>query len=177
MQQTKRLLSLLLAWGMLCALFGCATKGQTESKLKERLSSPLEMYLSVERQGEVFSANVTLGEGNTMDRDIEMAFLTPPSVKGLTLCQKNRQLTAEFGGLTVKEEAVRQILLLLSPFSLHSYTESTAYREGKDTVFCYVGEGESITFYCEKEGVPHKIIYTLPGETLTLYPQIKGDTP
>lgn len=158
----------------LVSLAGCQTKGKVVSEVEARLTSPLSMQLSFERRGEIFTADVTLGEGNTILRDIEMTFQTPLSVAGLTLTQKEGVAQASFGELSVKEEAIRQIILLLSPFCPSTSAQRTVYQEGNNTLICYVGEGESVTLYVEKgDTLPNKILYTLPGETVTLYPRAK----
>lgn len=160
--------------GALAGLSGCATKGQQEAEMKARLVQALEFDLVAQRQGESFTATVWLGAGETMERDMTLQFTGPSSVKGLTVSQKNGQIVATLGSLTLKEDAVRQILLLLAPFSLYSYTESAVYREGEDTVLCYVGEGESMTYYLREGDFPYKILYTLPGESITLYPTLRN---
>lgn len=161
--------------GVLMGLSGCTAKGQQEAEMRARLVQALEFDLVAQRQGENFTATVWLGAGETTERDMTLQFTAPSSVKGLTVSQKNGQIVATLGSLTLKEDAVRQILLLLSPFSLFSYTESAVYRQGEDTVVCYVGEGESITYYLKEGDFPYKILYTLPGESITLYPTLHSE--
>ena len=163
-----RLVGGLLAFCLVLGLTGCKTKGKQAADLREKLSEELTFSLSAERRGEHFTATVWLGEGETMERDMTVVFSSPLSVKGLTVSQKNGQITAVFETLTVKEDAVRQILLLLSPFCLSNIKETAVYREGKDRVLCYAGEGESMTYYLQ-EDFPYKIIYTLPEESMILY--------
>ena len=166
-----RLVGGLLAFCLVLGLTGCKTKGKQAADLREKLSEELTFSLSAERRGERFTATVWLGEGETMDRDMTVVFSSPLSVKGLTVSQKNGQITAVFETLTVKEDAVRQILLLLSPFCLYNIKETAVYREGKDRVLCYAGEGESMTYYLQ-EDFPYKIVYTLPEESIVLYPTL-----
>ena len=167
-----RFVGCLLAFCLVLGSTGCKTKGKQAADLRGRLSEELAFSLLAERRGESFTATVWLGEGETMERDMTVVFSSPLSVKGLTVSQKNGQITAVFGTLTVKEDAVRQILLLLSPFCLYNIKESVVYREGKDRVLCYAGEGESITYYLQKEDFPYKIVYALPEESIVLYPTL-----
>ena len=174
----KKYLAVVLLCGVVLGLVSCQTKGAEESRLKEALGSELQLSLTAERQGQTFLATAWLGVGDTMERDMTLVFSEPMSVKGLTVSQKNGQITAQMGTLTLKEDAVRQILLLLAPFSLHSYAQSTAYREGENFVYCYLGQGESMTYYLKDGQFPHKIVYTVEDETILLYPKeiTKEDT-
>ena len=170
MKWGRRLVAVGLLLSFCICLFGCETKGKQEADVRALLHSAISFRLSAERRGEVFVADVRLGEGDSMERDMELRFLSPSSVEGLTVRQKSGELQTEFGSLSVKEDAVWQILLLLAPFSIGHLRQSTSYREGDLRVFCYVAEGESVTYYVNSESLPEKIIYTVPGETVTLYP-------